>query len=215
MNLSSTDFASRKHLKQILLVGQLFLLISCANQPTEKRYYSLHALQEEEATKLLELDHSTMNFKGITDWLSKNQTTEITTIVSFKDGALVKKIMPSVRGNGLYKSKNILSITSDSILVDKGYPISELKWILKRHYTNNGKAYQYADSPERAAIEITLDTNKTAKELKHSLILLTRVFDEVNSEEKESLLIKVIFDYNRQLPPPPPPIHIEIVPIVE
>ena len=146
-----------------------------------------------------------MNFKDITDWISKNQYNEIMSVIEFKDGQILKKIIPFVRGNGLYRERNILSITSDSIFIDNGYPISDLKWILKRHYANNGKDYRYSDSPERAGVEITLDTNKTANELKHCLINLTRTFEEVNSEGKDTLQLKFIFDYFRQIPPPPPP----------
>jgi hypothetical protein len=116
----------------------------------------------------------------------------------------VKKIIPFVRGNCLFKERNILSLKSDSILIDDGYPIIELKNILKRHYTNNGKDFRYPDSSERAGVEITLDTNQTANELKNLLIKLTRTFDEVKKEEKDTIQLKFIFDYYRQIPPPPP-----------
>ena len=114
-------------------------------------------------------------------------------------------IYPLVPSNGLIKERNILSLKSDSILIDDGYPISELKWVLKRHYTNNGKELRYPSSSERAGVRITLDTNKTTKDLEQSLILLTTVFDEVNREVKDTLQLKFLFDYLRQIPPPPPP----------
>ncbi|WP_325449798.1 hypothetical protein [Gelidibacter sp.] len=146
-----------------------------------------------------------MNFKEITNWIGKNQDNEITSIIEFKDDQIVKKIIPFVRGNGLFKERNILRLKSDSILIDDGYPISELKRILKRHYSNNGKDFRYPDSSERAGVEITLDTNQTANELKHFLINLTRTFDEVKNEEKNTIQLKFIFDYYRQIPLPPPP----------
>lgn len=123
-----------------------------------------------------------MNFKEITHWISKNQYNEITSAIKFNDGELLKYIYPFVPSNGLIKERNILSLKSDSVLIDDSYPISELKWILKRHYTNNGKELRYPSSSARAGVRMTLDTNKTAKELKQSLIHLTTVFDEVNKE---------------------------------
>ncbi len=136
-----------------------------------------------------------MNFKDITNWISKNQHNDIRSIIEFKDGQILKKIIPFVRGYGLFKERNLLNIKSDSILVDDGYPIKELKRILKRHYTNNGKDYRYSDSPKQSGVEISLDTSKTANELKHCLINLTRTFDEVKREVKDSIELKFIFDY--------------------
>lgn len=189
----------------MVFILTLLLIVGCKVGTTEIRPYPTFPISQQDSIEKLDLDKTNMNFKDITKWIGQNQHNEIRSVIEFKDGRISKEIIPYVRGNGFYKKKDILSITSDSILIDDGYPISELKRILKRHYTNNGKNFRYPESAERAAVEITLDTNKTANELRHSLINLTRTFDEVNSEVKDTLQLKFIFDYFRQIPPPPPP----------
>ena len=192
-------------MKKIAFIATLLMVLGCKIKTTEIRYYPTYPISEQDSIEKLDLDKTNMNFREITNWIGQNQYNEIRSVIEFKDGQISKRIIPFIRGNGLYRERNILSITSDSILIDNGYPISELKWILKRHYTNYGKNWRYPDSFERAGVEITLDTNKTANELKHSLLNLTRTFDEVNREVKDTLQLKFIFDYFRQIPPPPPP----------
>ncbi|MCY2686791.1 hypothetical protein [Salinimicrobium sp. TH3] len=192
-------------MRKTAFIASLLLILSCKTRTTEIRYYPTFPISKQDSIEKLDLDKTNMNFREITSWIGQNQYNEVKSVIEFKDGQILKKIKPYVRGNGLYRERNILSITSDSILIDDGYPISELKWLLKRHYTNNGKNWRYPDSSVRAGVEITLDTNRTANELKNSLINLTRTFDEVNSEVKDTLQLKFIFDYFRQIPPPPPP----------
>ncbi|MEX2349714.1 MAG: hypothetical protein WD554_02445 [Flavobacteriaceae bacterium] len=130
-------------------------------------------------------------------------------MVEFDDGEIKKRIMPYFYSNGLYREKNILKLKSDSILIDDNYPISELKRILKRHYLNKGKVPYYSDSPQKALIEVTIDTIKNGKELKEVLTKLTRTFDEIKEEINDTIELRVFFDYFRQIPPPPPPPKME------
>ena len=192
-------------LKKILYISTVLFVLSCENIIPEIRCYPSNPFSEKDSIQVLDLNISYMNFKEITHWISKNQHIGRTPVIKFNDGELLKYIYPLVPSNGLIKERNILSLKSDSILIDDGYPISELKWVLKRHYTNNGKELRYPSSSERAGVRITLDTNKTTKDLEQSLILLTTVFDEVNREVKDTLQLKFLFDYLRQIPPPPPP----------
>ncbi len=61
-------------------------------------------------------------------------------------------------------------------------------------------------------VEITIDTSKTATELKNLLLKVTRTFDEVNAVNNDSLELRIYFDYFRQIPPPPaPPRNLEVV----
>jgi len=192
-------------MRKIFFLSTLLLILSCKKRTPEIRYYPTYPISQQDSIEKLDLEKTTMNFKEITNWIGENQYNEIRSVIEFKDGQIIKKIIPFVRGNGYYRERNILSISSDSIFIDDGHSISELKWVLKRHYTNNGKNFRYPDTSDHAGVEITLDTNKTANELKHSLINLTRIFDEVNSEVNDTLQLKFIFDYFRQIPPPPPP----------
>lgn len=124
-------------------------------------------------------------------------------IFDINDGNINKRISPTIFSE--LKKRNVLSITSDSILVDDGYSISDLKPVLKRHYANNGQKFSYPKSYSKAIVEITLDTNATNEDLKQSLIKLTRAFDEVNLELKDSLELRTYLRIFRQTPPPPAP----------
>ena len=67
---------------------------------------------------------------------------------------------------------------------------------MRRHFTNNGTNFKYSDSPEKAIVELNLNSGTNGKELKKILINLTDVFDEINSEIIDSLELNVFFDYD-------------------
>lgn len=181
------------------------MILSCENKPTEIRYYPTDRPFSEQNSELIGLDTTQLNFKQITNKVGTYYNNFGKLVVEFDDGKIKKRITPYVYDGGLIKFKNVLEIKSDSILIDDGYSINELKRILKRHYLNNGKIPYYSDSPKKALVEVTIDTSKTGKELKEVLIKLTRTFDEIREEIKDTIELRVFFDYFRQIPPPPPP----------
>ncbi|UBZ07942.1 hypothetical protein LDL76_04335 [Salegentibacter mishustinae] len=181
------------------------LLISCEKKITETRYYPNDELYKEEEAEIIQLKNSDLNFKEITNCIGTFYDGFGKLVVEFDDKNIRKRIIPFVFDGGLIKYRNTLEITSDSILIDKGYKISELKRILKRHYTNNSKIPYYSESPQKALVVVTIDTNKTAKELKNALIHLTRTYDQIEKEINDSIKLTIFFDYFRQIPPPPRP----------
>ncbi len=145
-----------------------------------------------------------MNFKEITDWIRTNQYDDKKSVIKIQKDNIIREIMPFADGGGCYfRMMNFLEIKSDSILVENGYKIEKLDSILNLHYTNNGKSFYYADSPKRAIVKVTIDTSKTGTELKDFLIKLTTSFDKINF--KDSLELRLMFDYFRQTPRPPAP----------
>ena len=193
-------------MKKLLLLAIIILTLGCENKTTEIRYYPSNREFQKDSIELIGLDTTKLNFRQLT-----NKSAEFyvddgkQVVVEFGDNKIKKRVIPYVYTGGLVKLKNVLQIKSDSILIDEGYPISQLKWILKRHYLNKGAIPQYSDSPERALVEVTIDTNQSGKELKELLTRLTRSFDEIKSEINDSIELRVAFDYFRQIPPPPPP----------
>ena len=193
-------------MKKLLLLAIVSLIIGCENKTTEIRYYPSDRAFQKDSIQLIGLDTTKLNFRQLT-----NKSAEFyvddgkQVVVEFDDDKIKKRVIPYVYTGGLIKLKNVLQLKSDSILIDDGYPISELKRILKRHYLNKGEIPQYSDSPERALVEVTIDTNQSGKELKELLTRLTRSFDEIKGEINDSIELRVAFDYFRQIPPPPPP----------
>jgi len=192
-------------LKKILLISTLLLIIGCINKTTEIRYYPTDNYVSTDNDEIILLDTTNLNFREITNKLEDHYSNQSNLVVEFDDGSIKKRILPRIYGNGYFKIKNALKIKTDSILIDDGYPISELKQILKRHYTNSGKIPYYSESPYKASIEITIDTSKTGKDLEQVLKTVTRTFDEIKIEIQDSIKLNIIFSYFRQIPPPPPP----------
>ncbi len=122
-----------------------YILTGCKGPKTETRYYSSQDLNNE----IIELDLATtsLNFREIKGLVTKTILADKSVLIVLNDGRIVKKIYPRIYTEML--QRNLLTITSDSILVDKGYPISELKPILIRHYTNNGKEFSYPKSYDK------------------------------------------------------------------
>jgi len=188
-------------LKKAILISFITLFFSCQNKTANIRYYPSedYLLSKTDLLKI-DLDTVNLNFKETTQKVSKNQYFGGYTLIEIEENEVVKKIIPIYDDVGLYKIKNKLKIKCDSILIDDGYPISELKRILKRHYTNNGKNYKYSDSPQKSVVEINLDSNKTAKELKQLLTNLTYTFDEINNEVTDTLQLVIFFNYFNEVP---------------
>ncbi|TXE15394.1 hypothetical protein ES692_16805 [Psychroserpens burtonensis] len=176
-----------------------YILIGCKSQENETKYYPTQSLNDEIIK--LDLNTTSLDFREIKALVSRSILADRSVLVEIKDGRILKKIYPRIYTEML--QRNLLTITSDSILIDKGYPISELKWILIRHYTNNGKELRYPKSYDRAYVGISLELNETGEDLKKSLLNLTSVFDEVNLEVKDSLELHIYFDTFRHAPPPP------------
>ena len=197
-------------MRKALYISTIFLILSCENKPPEIRYYPTDRPFHNETSELIGLDTTKFNFKQLTNKVGTFYKDYGKLVVEFNDEKVTKRITPYVYDGGLIKFRNILEIKSDSILIDEGYSISELKRILKRHYLNKGEISYYSDSPKKALVEVTVDTNKTGKELKEVLIKLTRTFDEIKEELNDTIELRVFFDYMRQTPPPPPLPKIEV-----
>ncbi len=194
------------HMKKILLLTTIILILSCENKTIETRYYPTNREFHKDSIELIGLDTTDLNFRQLTNKVGAFYEDKGNLIVvEFDDGQIKKRLIPYVYTGGLIKIKNVLQIKSDSILIDNGYAIGELKRILKRHYLNKGKIPQYSDSPEKALVEVTIDTNRTGKELKEVLIRLTNTFDDIKTEINDTIELNVFFDYFRQIPTPPPP----------
>jgi hypothetical protein len=196
-------------LKKALYISTILLFLSCKNEPTEIRYYPTDRTFSEKTSELIGLDTTKLNFRQLTNKVGTYYKDFGKFVVEFNDGRIKKRITPYVYDGGLIKYRNVLPITSDSILKEKGFPISELKRILKKHYLNKDENFRYAQSPKKALVEVTIDTSKTGKELEMVLVKLTRAFDEIKEEVNGTIELRVFFDYFRQIPPPPPPPKME------
>ena len=204
-SLRHLTLAVSTHLKKAFFISTILLILGCANNPTEIRYYPSQTNPLNNKAVLMGLDTTDLNFRQITNKVANYYRKPEYLVIEFNDGRIKKRITPYVYTGGLIRYRNVFPITSDSILKDGGYSILELKRLLKKHYTNNDKDFKYAQSAKRAIVEVTIDTSKSGKELKEVLTKLTRTFDQIQEETIDTLELKVFFDFFRQIPPPPPP----------
>lgn len=167
----------------------------------ETRYYPSKELYDKSELVEINLDTTSLNFKEIKIKVDKIYLKNKRPLISINDNGIQKRILPLIFTE--YRKRDVLSITSDSILIDNGYSIDKLKSILERHYSNNEKDFNYPRSYKKALVEITMDTSMTGNDLKRTLLKLTKTFDEINSELKDTLELQIFFEFFRQIPPPP------------
>lgn len=194
-------------MKNLIIILSLLIIYSCNRNPSGiQKYNSLNQFSSKR-NKIIKLESTELNFMKITEEIYKSYDKKLNLIIEFEDKGIKKQIKPHVYLGGLIKEKNILRVSFDSILIDNNYPISEIKSIMKRHYSNNGKIPYYPDNTEKAIIELALDTTKTAIELKQTLNVLTKNFDDIKKEIKGSFELNILFNYTWKYsaPIPPPP----------
>lgn len=190
---------------RIYIIIFCLTFFGCQDQEKEIRYYPSKKVYNESELIKINLDTTSFNFKGITDRVYQIHQMNKSILIEIDDYQVSKKIIPLMFTE--IRKRDVLSITSDSILIEGGYSISKLKPIMKRHYTNNNKNDRYPRSYKRAIIEVALDTSKVGLDLKETLLNLTRTFDEINAEVRDTLELKIFFSYFRHIPPPPLPIE--------
>jgi hypothetical protein len=190
---------------EILITFLLFnTLLSCEKKEITVKYYPTEDVVNDSSSVVFELDSLKMNFKEFVNKCYELEDLQKQTIVELIDGDTLKKIKIHVKGNGLFYQRNILYVINDSIQKDKNYPLSDLEKIMKKHYLNNGKIDNYPDSADRALVLITLKDNQNVNDLKNHLLTITKAFDEINKENKDSLRLNIFIE---NLVPPPPPLN--------
>jgi len=184
-------------LKKILLISTFILIFSC-QKTTETRYYPSKKQFENSNISIINIDNTKLDFNELNNKIERNQESGINTVIEFLDNGILRKIIPFKSGNGLIKMRNVLVITPDSILIENGFSINKLKILLKKHYLNNGKNQHYSDSPKRAIVELLIDSSKSKMNFKKTLLLLTKTFDEINTETNNNLELNILFENFRQ-----------------
>ena len=199
------------HLRKSIFILTVLLILGCEKRINEIRYYPSKHSFSKDSLILVGLDTGKLNFIQIAQKVDHHIFYHGygNFFVEFDDGQIKKRIAPLTYGAGLVRQKNGLTIASDSIHIDDGYPISDLNWVLKRHYLNKGRVPYYSDSPKRAFVEISIDTNSNGMELKEILTKITRSFDAIRTEINDSIVLRIYFDNIIEIKPPPPAPSIE------
>jgi len=191
-----------KKITQLLLPVMLAsVLMSCNQKRNLTHYYPSEEIITDSSSVIFDLETITMNFGEFINKCDELDEHEKQTVITFFDGDTLKKVKIHVIGNGTFYQRNILNIINDSIQKEINYPLEELEELMKRHYFNNGKIEEYADSPEKAIILITLTKEEKSSNLKKYLIAITRVQNSINQKNKTTTNLPVYIDIS--VPPPP------------
>lgn len=177
------------------------IIMGCDRSPSITKYYPSELNVTDSTCVLFSLDSLSINFNEFFDKCYEIEDENKQTVVSFFDGDTLKKVKIHIIGNGTFYKKNILNIINDSISKEINYPLDDLEKIMTKHYFNNGKIDEYADSPEKAIILITLTKEEKLSNLKKYLIAITRVQNSINQKNKTTMNLPVYI--NISVPPPP------------
>jgi len=155
--------------------------------------------------KKISLTDTELKFKEIKRLVDEIHQEDSLPYFEIKDKKLIRKVIPLRYDWGLFKERNFLNITEDSIIIGKNYSIAKLYDQLHEHYFNNGKIPNHSQSTRKATIKILIDSSRTASYLEKHIIRISREFDKLNHKHSDSLQLKLILDYPNRFPPPPPP----------
>jgi len=192
--------------KVFLFFYSLLILTSCKTQ--EIKQYPSKEIFKKYNSEEINLDKSSLTFNKITHKVESHQSKNKRIVLVFKGKTSVKKIMLFYYGNGFIKTKNILFIKNDSIFTERSKSsIKDIYSILKNHYTNNGKDFLLSSSYKQAIIDLQLTKEyQSSKKLKIILQKITKTFDKINEEVKDSLnLFLFVNPFREKFPIPPPP----------
>jgi len=178
--------------------------IVCCNKKQTKTiiYYPLKEYFNSSKLVKIDLGNPKLNFKKITNLTNNIHSNDSTPYVSIKENDTVKKIIFLRNDWGHIKKRNALRISKDSIFIDNNYLFKDFYKILSRHYNNNGNNMDYAESTEKAWVEIEIDTSDSGLELKKVISKVVKTFDKINKHHKDSLKLKIGLSYFHQIPPP-------------
>jgi len=196
-------------LKKTVYILIFLTFFSCFKGEQKVLFYPSFLENSEKTFETINLEKTTLNFKEI---VNKIDQTSNGTLIEFNDGKNIIKIKTFIHKGGLIKRKNVLQISTDSVLIDKGHLLSDLNSLMKRHFLNNGKIEYYSDSPKKAIFEISINPKKNANELKETLKKLTIEFEKLKKEINERIELTVFFSYFRfeKINIPPPPLKLEL-----
>ncbi|MFK5880364.1 MAG: hypothetical protein QM478_12815 [Flavobacteriaceae bacterium] len=191
----------------IIILSLITLITSCKKNPTAKtisHYPNRIEFSKYENTILLDFN-SFDNFNELVDSLENlKYLGKISTFQLKKGKTKYQFIAKTTFGNcsapPMLKFKNIISLSSDSILNTNYYIIDSLKSVLKRNLLNFGSIDSLSDSPKRLMISITAEIS----ELEPLLLKLFGAYDEIKSGSRDSLQLNIFFNRRLEIFPPVP-----------
>lgn len=189
-------------MKKLIVLIFIFFNFSCSNKE-EVVLYSPFDL-ESRTFVIIDLDKTNLNFKQITDIVHKLSQQDSLVSIEFIEGKKRKRIIPISTHRGCYWYRNILEVVKKGANKEfhNQINISELNTIHEEFSLNYGKNRDYSDSPNKAIVQVSLDSLNSANDLKAMLSKITKSFDSFKTKDK-NLNLMINFNYWKRFPIPP------------
>ena len=197
-------------MKKTLIILAVVGLFSCKNQDEKKFYYpSEQDYANIENPVKLNLDNFS-NYEELIDSieiLMADQRNVISYIIQnnnfyfFKINSLEEK-----GGTTPYhiKLRNLLGISTDSLLKNDYYSIDSLESFLKKDLLNYGKDNNFSDNPNKFIVSFELDENERILELNKLLIKVFETYNQLKGVDKDTIPLNIYFNWKHVFPKPPP-----------
>ncbi|WP_339916850.1 hypothetical protein [Yeosuana marina] len=208
-------------MKSILLIFVIFLIVfSCKNREGKKNsdknifyYPNKKAFKDSTHLSNIYLD-SFKNFNQLVDRIHKTLCEDSIPVINIETPTEKFRLIqingcPNINTSICEKTRNVITITSDSIYVyvNDGIGIDNLEETIKNHIINPKKEFKYSSPPEKAIIQIHVDKKFGIIKTKKLLLKTFNAFNKINESQSDSLSLKIRFTkfLFKEIPPPPPP----------
>jgi len=188
-------------LKKVLILIIVIAIFSCKNKEKIKFYYpSENYYKNIENPVELELDNFS-NFEKLIDSIGilmadkKNvvsQINEKNKYYYFEINSLEEK------GRTIpyhIKLRNLLGISTDSILKNDYYSTDSLSSFLKKDLLNFGKDRDFSDNPNRLIVSIELEKNQRVLEVKKILLEVFKTYDKLDKVKRDTIPLNIYFNW--------------------
>ena len=189
---------------EILLVFVLLSVNGCKEKTT---LYYPNKDWFESGSSLVKINHRALNFEQLRNEVSNIYQKEKVPYIEIHKGDTVSKVIPmQYDGYGLYKGRNFITITKDSVftMIDN-QKIDQLQSIMVEQYGNNGKNPEYSQDAKSVTIIIDMPIIENGIEIEKIIFKLIKTFNKVNAQFKNNIELNIVFNYGQTAPPPPPP----------
>lgn len=188
-------------MKKVLILIIVIAIFSCKNKEKIKFYYpSENYYKNIENPVELELDNFS-NFEKLIDSIGilmadkKNvvsQINEKNKYYYFEINSLEEK------GRTIpyhIKLRNLLGISTDSILKNDYYSTDSLSSFLKKDLLNFGKDRDFSDNPNRLIVSIELEKNQRVLEVKKILLEVFKTYDKLDKVKRDTIPLNIYFNW--------------------
>lgn len=186
-------------LKKIILISIIVISAACNSESKENRFIYYPSKKEFSKPDFLvpiDLDTTSLKYWDLAMMTPTNDYRKNIPYFEIIGDSVTKRIVPFLITSPFVNRNEVITVTMDSVFVDKGYSIEELDKVLENIFADEEKPEysNYRKNKNEVRIAIDIDTNSTGRDLKKILIGTTDSFEKVKKHNLESLSLIIYFD---------------------